>query len=53
MKQIFKRTSSVVLAVFALFILLANANAAHNWTETDCCLQTDGGEYRNLLGGRL
>ena len=38
MKQIFatavnNRISSVVLTVFALFILIANADAAHNWTE--------------------
>ena len=38
MKQIFatavnNRISSVVLTVLALFILIANADAAHNWTE--------------------
>ena len=33
MKQIFKSANSVVLAAFALFTLIANANAAHNWTE--------------------
>ena len=38
MKRIFatavnNRISSVVLTVFAVFILLANADAAHNWTE--------------------
>ena len=38
MKQIFTdavkhRTNAVVLTVFALFTFLANANAAHNWTE--------------------
>ena len=33
MKQIFERTNSVVLAVFAIFIFLANANAQHDWTE--------------------
>ena len=33
MKQISKRTNSVVLAVFAIFIFLANANAQHDWTE--------------------
>ena len=38
MKRIFatavnNRISSVVLTVFAVFILLVNADAAHNWTE--------------------
>ena len=33
MKQIFKRTSGVVLAVFAFFALLVNANAEHDWTD--------------------
>jgi len=33
MKQIFKRTHTVTLAVFALFTLLVNANAEHDWTE--------------------
>ena len=33
MKQIFERTNSVVLAILAIFIFLANANAQHDWTE--------------------
>ena len=38
MKQIFEtavknRISSVILTIFAVFVLLANADAAHNWTE--------------------
>ena len=38
MKQIFEtavknRISSVLLTIFAVFVLLANADAAHNWTE--------------------
>ena len=33
MKQIFERANSVVLAVLAIFIFLANANAQHDWTE--------------------
>ena len=38
MKQIFatavrNRISSVVLTIFSVFILIANADAAHNWTE--------------------
>ena len=33
MKQIFERTNSAVLAVLALFIFLANANAEHDWTD--------------------
>ena len=33
MKQIFKSANRVVLAVFVLFTLIVNADAAHNWTD--------------------
>ena len=33
MKQIFERTNSVVLAVLAIFMFLANADAEHDWTD--------------------
>ena len=33
MKQIFKCTNVTVLALFLLFTLITNTDAAHNWTE--------------------